>query len=243
MTAEPGYAGPHNRSGQAGKRVTVVLADDQRLIRSGLKLIIATEPDLDVIAEAADGVEAVEVAGRLQPDVVLMDIRMPRLNGIEATAHLQRLRRPPRVLILTTFDDDRYVYDALRAGASGFLLKDAPERQLLSAIRTVVDGVSLLTPEITRRLVEHFTPPPVSGPLPTTLAQLTARELDVLKYLARGGSNAAIAADLYLSEATVKTHVARVLSKLGLTSRTQAVILAYETGLVTPRQTHDGDTA
>jgi DNA-binding NarL/FixJ family response regulator len=213
----------------------VLLADDHRLVRAGFRLILASEPDLEVVGEAADGVEALEAAARLAPDVVLMDIRMPRLNGIEATARLQRLPNPPKVLVLTTFDSDRYVYEALRAGASGFLLKDAPERQLLSAIRTVVEGVALLAPDITRRLVDAFamTGGPPSVP-PAVLSRLTARETQVLRHLARGLSNAEIAEALTLSEATVKTHVARVLAKLGLTSRSQAVVFAYESRLVSP---------
>jgi len=213
----------------------VLLADDHRLVRAGFRLILASEPDLEVVGEAADGVEALEAAARLAPDVVLMDIRMPRLNGIEATARLQRLPNPPKVLVLTTFDSDRHVYEALRAGASGFLLKDAPERQLLSAIRTVVEGVALLAPDITRRLVDAFatTGGPPSVP-PAVLSRLTARETQVLRHLARGLSNAEIAEALTLSEATVKTHVARVLAKLGLTSRSQAVVFAYESRLVSP---------
>jgi DNA-binding NarL/FixJ family response regulator len=215
--------------------ITVLLADDQHLVRSGLRLIVHSEPDLEVVGEAADGVEAVEATIRLRPAVVLMDVRMPRMNGIDATARLQGLVNPPKVIVLTTFDHDRYVYEALRNGASGFLLKDAPERQLLSAIRGVVDGASLLAPGVTRRLVDSFASVarPAQQP-PVELDRLTAREIEILRQVARGLSNAAIAAEFYLSEATVKTHVARILAKLGLTSRTQAVVVAYESRLISP---------
>jgi DNA-binding NarL/FixJ family response regulator len=213
--------------------IRVLLADDERLVRAGFRMILRAEPDIEVAGEAADGVEAVEAARRLRPDVVLMDVRMPRLNGIEATRQLVRLPEPPRVLVVTTFDLDRYVYETLRLGASGFLLKDAPEEQLIAAIRTVVSGVALLDHDVTQRLVD------ASGDrhgraVAARLDVLTARETDVLRHVARGRSNVEIARALFLSEATVKTHVAHILGKLGLASRTQAAVLAYETRLVTP---------
>jgi DNA-binding NarL/FixJ family response regulator len=214
--------------------VRVLLADDQRLVRHGLRMILRAEPDIEVVGEAADGQEAVELAARLRPDVVLMDVRMPRLNGIEATERIVSGRPPcPRVLVVTTFDADEYVYDALRAGASGFLLKDVPEDHLVSSLRVVAEGGSLLDPAVTRRLIEQFVArrpaEPVAG-----LDELSPRERDVLVQLARGLSNAEIAAELIVSDATVKTHVARILGKLGLRDRTQAVVFAYETGLVRP---------
>jgi DNA-binding NarL/FixJ family response regulator len=215
--------------------IRVLLADDQRLVRAGYRMILRAEPDLDVVGEAADGIEAVEAARQLRPDVVIMDIRMPRLNGIDATRHLVRLTHPPHVLVVTTFDLDQYVYESLRAGASGFLLKDAPEQQLVAAIRTVVEGIALLAPEVTGRLIDSFAVrlPPESA---KELSGLTSRELDVLRRVAQGLSNAEIARQLYLSDTTVKTHVAHILQKLGATSRTQAAIIAFETRLVTPRR-------
>jgi DNA-binding NarL/FixJ family response regulator len=216
--------------------IRVLLADDERLVRAGFRMILRAEPDIDVIGEAADGVEAVEAARRLRPDVVLMDVRMPRLNGIDATRQLIRLPEPPRVLVVTTFDLDRYVYETLRLGASGFLLKDAPEEQLIGAIRTVVSGVALLDHDVTQRLIDAFGDRG-GGLVADRLDVLTARETDVLRHLARGLSNAEIARALFLSEATVKTHVAHILGKLGLASRTQAAVLAYETRLVRPGQT------
>jgi DNA-binding NarL/FixJ family response regulator/signal transduction histidine kinase len=224
------------RAAAAGSRMTVrvLLADDQRLVRHGLRMILRAEPDIDVVGEAGDGQEAVELAARLRPDVVLMDVRMPRLNGIEATARIVSGPPPrPRVLVLTTFDADEYVYDALRAGAGGFLLKDVPEDHLVSSIRVVAEGGSLLDPALTRRLIEQFV---VHRPdlLHAGLDELSPREREVLVQLARGLSNAEIAAELIVSDATIKTHVARILSKVGLRDRTQAVVLAYETGLVRP---------
>ena len=214
--------------------IRVLLADDQRLVRSGFRMILGADPELEVVGEANDGVEAVSAARELSPDVVLMDVRMPRVDGIEATRQIGMMAEPPRVLVLTTFDLDEYVFAALRAGASGFLLKDAPEAQLLAAIRIVADGGSLFAPAVTRRLIERFADlgQPVAPPL--AVDALTAREVEVLHLLARGRSNAEIAAELVVSEHTVKTHVAHVLGKLGLRDRIQAVILAYECGLVRP---------
>ena len=214
--------------------IRVVLADDQQLVRSGFRMILRADPELDVVGEASDGVEAVSLARELHPDVVLMDVRMPRVDGIEATRQISTSAEPPRVLVLTTFDLDEYVFAALRAGASGFLLKDAPEEHLLAAIRIVADGGSLFAPSISRRLIERFAALDGTAVAPPDLDSLTAREVEVLRLLARGRSNAEIAAELVVSEHTVKTHVARVLGKLDLRDRIQAVILAYETGLVRP---------
>jgi DNA-binding NarL/FixJ family response regulator len=215
--------------------VSVLIADDQALVRAGFRKLLEAEPGLRVVAEASDGVEAVELARRQQPDIVLMDIRMPRLDGLEATRRLLKGPTRTRVVMLTTFDLDEYVFDALTAGASGFLLKDAPPEQLIAAIQVVAGGDALLAPSITRRLIEEFVrrPPARAGP-PRQLTGLTARELDVLRLLARGLSNAEIAADLVLGEATIKTHVGNLLTKLGLRDRVQAVVLAYESGLIHP---------
>jgi DNA-binding NarL/FixJ family response regulator len=216
--------------------IRVLLVDDQALVRGGFHSILGGQDDIEVVGEASDGEEAIEQATRLKPDVVVMDIRMPRLDGIEATRRvLATPQLGARVLILTTFDRDPYVYDALRAGASGFLLKSAPPRELASAIRTVAAGQSLLAPNITRRMIEEYVrrPRPGSGP-PEELGSLTAREFEVLGLIARGRSNAEIGAALFLSEPTVKTHVTRILSKLGLRDRVQAVVFAYECGLVQP---------
>jgi DNA-binding NarL/FixJ family response regulator len=213
---------------------TVLIADDQALVRGGMRMILEVHPDIEVIAEAADGREAVEAARLRRPDVVLMDIRMPNLDGIGATRQiLERGAGAPRILILTTFDLDEYVYDAMKAGASGFLLKNAPPEQLVESVRAVSRGEALLAPDITRRLIEHYVSAPRRGAEPPPrLRDLTERELDVLKLLARGNSNAEIAATLFISEGTVKTHVSRVLAKLELRDRVQAVVLAYETGMV-----------
>lgn len=214
--------------------IRVLIADDQRLVRSGFRMILASDPELEVVGEAGDGVEAVAAARTARPDVVLMDVRMPRVDGIEATRQISLLADAPRVLVLTTFDLDEYVFAALRVGASGFLLKDAPEEQLLSAIRVVSGGGSLFAPSVTRRLIERFASLDNGAAPPPALDELTSRELEVLRLLARGRSNAEIAAELVVSEHTVKTHVAHVLSKLDLRDRIQAVILAYECGLVRP---------
>jgi DNA-binding NarL/FixJ family response regulator len=214
--------------------VRVVIADDQSLVRTGFSAILSHEPDIDVVGEAGNGREAVEQTRLHHPDVVLMDVRMPVMDGLEATRELTASGSRTRVLILTTFDLDEYVYAALRGGASGFLLKDAPANQLLTAIRVVAAGDALIAPSITRRLIAEFAHRPQATDRPAQLEPLTSREREVLGLLARGMSNSEIAAALFLGEATVKTHVARVLSKLGLRDRVQAVVLAYESGLVQP---------
>jgi DNA-binding NarL/FixJ family response regulator len=219
--------------------VRVLIADDQALVRAGFRMILDAEDDIDVIGEAPDGLEAVAQAKRLKPDVVLMDIRMPELDGIEATRRVlaDGGEDASRVLMLTTFDLNEYVYDALRAGASGFLLKDVPPEQLADGIRVVAGGDALLAPSITRRLIQEFaTARPAAGPPPKGLDELTARELEVFRLVARGLSNAEIAAELIVSETTVKTHVARMLMKLGIRDRVQAVVLAYEAGIAVPGQ-------
>jgi DNA-binding NarL/FixJ family response regulator len=215
--------------------IRILLADDERLVRTGLRMILSAEPDLEVVGEAADGHEAVAHAARMRPDVVVMDIRMPGLDGIEATRRIVASDAGTRILVLTTFDLDSYVYEALRAGAGGFLLKDAPEDQLLAAVRVVAGGGALFAPSVTRRLIERFAHQAgPREPAPAALDELTARERDILGLLARGLSNAEIAAELIVSEHTVKTHVASVLLKLGLRNRVQAVVLAYESGVVRP---------
>jgi DNA-binding NarL/FixJ family response regulator len=217
--------------------IRVLVADDQTLVRAGFRVLVESAPDLEVVGEAGDGVEAVELARRELPDVVLMDIRMPRMDGLEATRRIVALDRAEgiRVLVLTTFDLDEYVYEALRAGASGFLLKDLPREDLVAAVRVVAAGEALLAPRVTRRLIEEFARRPAGAdPDPDALAALTAREREALELMARGLSNAEMAASLYVSEHTVKTHVGNVLAKLGLRDRIQAVILAYEVGLVQP---------
>ena len=215
--------------------IRVVIADDQQLIRAGFTMILAPETDIDVVGEAGTGSEAVRLTRTLRPDVVLMDIRMPDLDGIEATRRILAAdsNHQPAVVILTTFDLDEYVYEALRAGASGFLLKDAPPAQLAIAIRTVGHGDALLAPSITRRLITQFAATPPTSP--PSLDQLTPREIEVFRLLAKGMSNAEIAEELVVSETTIKTHVTRILLKLGVRDRVQAVIAAYETGLVNPR--------
>jgi DNA-binding NarL/FixJ family response regulator len=217
--------------------VRVLLVDDQALIRAGFRMILEAEEDIEVVGECADGTQAIDSVARLKPDVVLMDIRMPEMDGIEATRRIvERGGDPPvRVLMLTTFDLDEYVYDALRAGASGFLLKDVPADQLVAGIRMIAQGEALLAPSVTRRLIAEFSrSAPGRTEAPATLEELTPRELEVFKLLARGLSNAELAAELVVSETTVKTHVARVLMKLGVRDRVQAVVLAYESGLVSP---------
>jgi DNA-binding NarL/FixJ family response regulator len=214
--------------------IRVLLADDQSLVRAGFRLVLEHHGDIEVVGEASNGHEAVHGASRLDPDVVLMDIRMPELDGIAATAEITA-RLPARVLVLTTYDLDEYVYDALQAGASGFLLKDTPPDQLADGIRAVAAGEALLAPTVTRRLIEEFARVgPPNRARPPALDELTPRELEVLRLLARGMSNAEIAAHFVLGETTIKTHVAHVLQKLGVRDRVQAVVLAYESGLVTP---------
>src|SRR3954464_7507691 len=215
----------------------VLIADDQALVRAGFRMILDAEDDLDVVGEASDGAEAVKLTRQLKPDVVLMDIRMPELDGIEATRRIAELATDPpaRVLMLTTFDLNEYVYEALRAGASGFLLKDVPPEQLAAGIRVVAQGDALLAPSITRRLIQEFAAAAPTPPTPPPgLDELTARELEVFRCVARGLSNAEIAAELVVSETTVKTHVARLLMKLGIRDRVQAVVLAYESGIAIP---------
>jgi DNA-binding NarL/FixJ family response regulator len=215
--------------------IRVLIADDQALVRGGFQAILVGHEDIEVVGEAEDGVAAVEMVERLQPDVVLMDIRMPGMDGIEATRRIVARAMPTRVLVLTTFDVDDYFYEAMKAGASGFLLKTAPARQLADAVRTVASGDALLAPAITRRLVEQFVRrPPPGHRIPPSFGELTERELDVLRLLARAKSNSEIAAQLVVSEATVKSHVNRILGKLDLRDRAQAIVLAYESGLIEP---------
>ncbi|ROT31950.1 response regulator transcription factor [Micromonospora sp. HM5-17] len=216
-------------------KLRVVIADDQALLRTGFAMILGADGGIEVVAEAANGAEAIAAVRRTRPDVVLMDIRMPEIDGLEATRRIMAEAVPaPRIIILTTFDLDRYVYAALAAGASGFLLKDVSPERLVAAVHLVQDGDALLAPTITRRLVERFARQDDHNALHRDLSTLTPRELEVLQHLARGLTNAELAARLHLSETTVKTHVARILSKLGLRDRAQAIIVAYETGLVTP---------
>ncbi|MFB9248832.1 response regulator [Sphaerisporangium melleum] len=217
--------------------IRVVVADDQELVRAGFQMILSAQPDIEVVAEAADGAQAVDAARRLRPDVVLMDVRMPRMDGLEATRRLAGpgVTSPVKVLMLTTFDLDDYVYEALRAGASGFLLKDLRRDDLVNAVRVVASGEALLAPSVTRRLIGEFARRPrPAQTAPAGLAALTAREREVLHLMARGRSNAEIAADLVIGEQTVKTHVSNILAKLYLRDRIHAVILAYETGLIEP---------
>ena len=220
--------------------IRILIADDQALVRAGFRMILDAEGDLDVVGEASDGAQAIAMATELRPDVVLMDIRMPEIDGIEATRRViaEAGERPVRVLMLTTFDLNEYVYEALRAGASGFLLKDVPPEQLVAGIRVVAEGEALLAPSITRRLIQEFaSAAPAPSEPPPGLDELTPREVEVFKLLSRGLSNAEIAAELVVSETTVKTHVARVLMKLGLRDRVQAVVLAYESGVAVPGRT------
>ncbi|BDI22345.1 response regulator transcription factor [Herbiconiux sp. L3-i23] len=221
-------------AGAARAAITVLIADDQAMVRAGFSALLAAQPDIDVLGEARDGAEAVAMVDALRPDVVLMDVRMPLLNGIEATRLITAAgESAPRVLMLTTFDIDDYVYDALRAGASGFLLKDALPEELVGAVRVVARGDALLDPGVTRRVIESFaTAPGRPREAPAALAQLTGREREVLTEVAKGLSNGEIAESLFIAEQTVKTHVSRVFGKLGIRDRAQAVIVAYESGLV-----------
>jgi DNA-binding NarL/FixJ family response regulator len=216
--------------------IRVMLVDDQELVRAGFRMILDAEDDLDIVAEAANGLQAVDLAQRYTVDVALMDIRMPELDGIEATRRIVQVRPTTHVLMLTTFDLNEYVYEALRAGASGFLLKDAPPEQLVDAIRTIASGDALLAPAVTRRVIEAYTRRPMlrGDAAPPELSELTKREVEVLKLIAKGHSNAEIAQQLFLEQTTVKTHVAKILQKLDLRDRVQAVVVAYETGLVQP---------
>ena len=218
--------------------IRVLIADDQELVRSGFAMILEAEADITVVGEAEDGHAALAASGQLNTDVVLMDIRMPGLDGIEATRRLRATAGPqPKILILTTFDLDEYLYEAMKSGASGFLLKDAPKHELIHAVRSVAAGDALLAPALTRRLIEQYVRRPPPGARGTAeLAALTERELEVLRCLGRGETNAEIAAELYLSQATIRTHVSHILAKLGLRDRVQAVVLAYETGLIQPGQ-------
>ena len=216
--------------GNTGRVIRVLIADDQELVRTGFRVILEAEGDLEVVAEAVNGHEAIRQAALTRPDVVLMDIRMPELDGLAATEQILRRPDPPTIVVLTTFDQNEYVYRALRAGAAGFLLKDAPSSRLIAAVRAAATGDSLIEPSITQRLLERFAEPVVVAGIPTQLAALTERELDVLRLIARGLSNAEIAAEMVVAETTVKTHVARVLNKLGVRDRVQAVVVAYETG-------------
>jgi DNA-binding NarL/FixJ family response regulator len=214
--------------------IRVLLVDDQALVRSGFRLILETREDLEVVGEAEDGREAVDLARRLNPDVILMDVRMPNVDGVEATRRLAAAGSHARVLILTTFDLDEYVYEAIRAGASGFLLKDVQPAQLVEAVRVVAAGEALLAPTVTRRLLDHFAGQLPGSKAPPELARLTERELEILTLLAEGLSNAELAERLFLSETTVKSHVSSVLRKLDLRDRVQAVVLAYKAGLARP---------
>ncbi|MGP0053690.1 MAG: response regulator [Solirubrobacteraceae bacterium] len=216
------------------QEITVLVADDQQLVRAGLRLIVEGEGDMRVVGEAVDGLEALDLTRKRAPDVVLLDIRMPGMDGLTAARRIIA-ETASRVLLLTTFDADEYVFEGIRAGASGFLLKDTPPEQLCWAVRTIARGNALIDPAVTRRLILRFAAAARdSGETPAALAELTSRELDVLRLIARGQSNAEIAAELVVEESTVKSHVGRILTKLGLRDRVQAVVLAYECGLVTP---------
>jgi DNA-binding NarL/FixJ family response regulator len=216
-----------------GSPTRVLIADDQALMRTGFRMILDAQPDIEVVGEAIDGTDAIRHYERLTPDVVVMDVRMPVMDGIEATRKLTAQEPPARVLILTTFDLDEYVYEALRAGASGFLLKDRPPEELVAAVRVIAEGEALLAPSVTRRLIEEFAKRPATAAR-DELTELTEREREVLVLMARGLSNGEIARSLFVAETTVKTHVGRILSKLRLRDRAQAVVLAYESGLVQP---------
>ena len=213
--------------------IRLLVADDQSMVRAGFRMLLSGEEDIDVVAEASNGLEAVEKAARFHPSVVLMDIRMPELDGLEATRRILAADKDARILILTTFDLDEYIYEALRAGASGFVLKDDPPEQLIAAVRTVAAGEALLSPTITQRVIRQFTRLSRPAP-PKELAELTAREEEVFRLIARGLSNAEIGKELYISDTTVKSHVTHVLQKLNLRDRVQAVVLAHQTGFVDP---------
>ncbi len=210
--------------------IRVLIVDDQELVRTGFRVILEAEGDIQVVAEADNGNEAVRQAALAKPEVVLMDIRMPELDGLAATEQILRQQDPPTIVVLTTFDQNEYIYRALRAGAAGFLLKDAPSSRLIAAVRAAATGDSLIEPSITQRLIERFAEPEAPAGVPDQLAPLTERELEVLRLISRGLSNAEIAAAMVVAETTVKTHVARILAKLGLRDRVQAVVVAYETG-------------
>jgi DNA-binding NarL/FixJ family response regulator len=214
--------------------IRVLVADDQSMVRAGFRMLLSREDDIEVVAEANNGLEAIDKATRFRPTVVLMDIRMPELDGLEATRRILATDEGARILILTTFDLDEYVYEALRAGASGFVLKDDPPEQLLSAIRTVAGGDALLSPAVTKRVIERFARIPQPAP-PKQLDELTDRELDVFRLIARGLSNAEIGQELFISDTTVKTHITHILQKLDLRDRVQAVVLAYESGVMQDR--------
>jgi DNA-binding NarL/FixJ family response regulator len=215
--------------------IRVLLADDQAMVRAGFRMILESEPDIAVVGEAENGEQAVAATRRLRPDVVLMDIQMPGEDGLHATRRItQQPRLVSRVVILTTFERDEYVFDALRCGASGFLLKNAPPEELVHAVRVVAAGDALLAPSVTRRIIEQFADSPIKPELGSALESLTQREREVLVLLARGRSNAELAAELFVSEGTIKTHVSSLLAKLGLRDRVQAVVLAYESGLIIP---------
>ena len=224
--------------------IRILLVDDQALVRAGFRMILDAEGDIEVVGEASDGLEAVIAARDTEPDVILMDVRMPNVDGLEATRRIldEGGENAPKILMLTTFDLDEYVYEALRAGASGFMLKDTPPEQLVEAIHIVAGGDALLSPSITKRVIEEFVsrPPESVRKPPAELEELTARELEMLRYLARGLSNAEIAREAFVSETTVKTHVARILMKLRLRDRVQAVVFAYESGIVQPGETGSG---
>ena len=210
--------------------IRVLVVDDQAMVRAGFRLLLADEPDIEVVAEASNGLEAVAEAARLHPNVILMDIRMPELDGLEATRRILAADKAARILILTTFDLDDYVYEALRAGASGFVLKDDPPEQLIAAVRTIAAGDALLSPAVTKRVIAHFTRLNRHAP-PRAVESLTSRELDVYRLMTRGLSNAEIGRELFISETTVKTHVTRLLQKLDVRDRAQAIVLAYQSGL------------
>jgi DNA-binding NarL/FixJ family response regulator len=219
--------------------IRVLLVDDQEMVRAGFAMILDAQPDIEVVGQAADGAQAIAESSRLAPDVIVMDIQMPNLDGVSATRKILRERHDaPRVLVVTTFDIDEYLYEALRAGASGFLLKNAPPEQLVQAVRVVAAGDSLLAPQVTKRVIEAFCQHPTTPAPPSGLNELTAREREVLELVARGLSNSEIAERLFVGHGTVKTHVARILMKLHLNDRIQAVVLAYETGLITPGNTN-----